>query len=110
MNTFLIWWTNQHDCEEVGSYRGAVDVPDYISSEFRSRYGRPGRGRLWIPNSLSAEVPVPPISIPFPETPLANVLGNSYGGIVIRARDVECLRDLPGVITDLAVRRIEVSQ
>jgi hypothetical protein len=108
VTTFLIWWTNQADCAVVNDHMPGA--PDYIAREFRGRLGRNGRGRLWIPSSLYAEVPVPPISIPCPETPLANVLGNSYGGIIIRARDVECLRDLPGVITDLTVRRIEVSR
>lgn len=102
--TFLIWWTNQADCEAVSEYRGVIDVPDYIAREFRSRHGRPGRGRLWIPTELYAEVPIPPITIPWPETPLANVLGDYYGGIVIRASDVACLRELPGVVTDLEVR------
>jgi hypothetical protein len=103
VNAFLIWWTNQADCLAISRLEWNMDVPPYIQLEFLSRAGRNGRGRLWIaPNHVGDGAPN---AIAMPETPLAKVLGDDYGGIVIRACDVECLRDLPGVITDLECRR-----
>jgi len=104
LTTLLIWWTNHADCAACSEFRGTVDVPPYIEREFRSRFGRNARGRLWIPPAHVEEGA--PNAIEMPDTPLAKVLGDDYGGIVIRASDVACLRDLPGVITDLERRRV----
>lgn len=43
---FLIWWTNQNDCERITPLDS---WPTWLYDEFRSRCGRAGRGRLWVP-------------------------------------------------------------
>lgn len=102
---FAIWWTNQEDCEAI-SYNLAAgwDVPSYLASEYRSRFGRAGRARLWIAAELKQEGC--PNQATFPLTPLASVIERqSMAGIVIRASDLECLHELPGFVTDFECRR-----
>ncbi len=57
----LIWWTGQEECEAIYALHEEDDenrvlpatVPEYIRLEFRSRYGRAGRGRLWCDGQFS---------------------------------------------------------
>lgn len=102
---FAIWWTNQEDCEAISHDRGGGwDVPSYLASEYKSRYGRAGRGRLWIAAELEAEGC--PTKATLPPTPLGSVIERqSMAGIVMRASDLGCLRDLPGLVTDFECRR-----
>lgn len=105
---FAIWWTTQGDCEAIGYSRaGGWDVPKYLAAEFKSRYGRAGRGRLWIADELT-EAGCPMVAtFPEPATPLSSVIERqSMGGIVIRAVDAVTLRDLPGLVTDFECRRV----
>lgn len=115
----LIWWvdetgakliTAQHapECELPAS----MEIPGYIREEYRDRYGRAGRGRLWVNaeefksrGDIGVDV--------WPSTPLGALLsgahgegvGEDFGGIVIRREHAAALRDLPGIITDFTVRR-----
>lgn len=105
--TFLIWWTNEADCLALAcsAHGPACAVPAYITTEYASRAWQDACGRLWVAPELIAEGAPTSVNVS-PVTPLTTVLGADYGGIVIRASDVGCLRDLPGVITDLNVRRV----
>lgn len=109
----LIWWTNQADCEAIDTTcpyaerEGELDArfPPYLRSQYSSRYGRNGRGRLWVDEQFG-KVRVDP----WPQTELGNVLVNtylsqSYAGIVIRDEDGPLLDEMPGVVTTLGLRR-----
>lgn len=98
----LIWWINQADCDAIGREL-PTEYPEYLKDQFASRRGRPGRGRLWTHDSLGhAEVD------PWPETPLAKVLGEGYGGVVFKEDDLGLLWQLPGVITDTKLNKVPV--
>lgn len=97
----LIWWLNQPETETLIEGDPAVleSLPSYIASELQSRYGRNGRGRLWIHGTLPN---VPKVGVdPWPDTPLAKYLGQHAGGIVFHPDDLTHLKTLPGTITDL---------
>jgi hypothetical protein len=68
-----------------------------------SRYGRYGRGRLWVADEF------PDVTVdPWPDTALAKYLGpdgQGAAGIVIWAADAHKLADFPGIITDIRLRR-----
>lgn len=101
-NHYLIWWLNQADCQAIGQELTA-EVPQYLRDQYRSRLGRPGRGRLWqsseaIPDDVSVD--------PWPDTALARVFSGDYGGIVIRPDDLPHVAQLPGVVTDTTLRRV----
>lgn len=130
--TYAVWWTTQADCEKIGephSYSAdlsywiekygidfrtktsediydldASTLPEYIKNEYSSRYGRAGRGRLWV----SQEFDNPEdIWVIFHHDPgyegLINYVENA-GGIVIKPEDADILRKLPGLITDLELK------
>lgn len=94
-----IWWLSQQDCEAIGDVL-ADSVPEYIRSEYRSRYGRAGHGRLWSAAKFGAIR-----SVEWNTSALARQLENC-GGIVIMQRDAEHLADLPGILTDYGLRRV----
>lgn len=90
----LIWWTGQEECEAIGDEL-ASNLPNYIRSEFSSRWGRNGRGRLWVADELGD------VGIPWDETKPASRLAGSRGGIVIWQSDAHHVFGLPGFLTDL---------
>jgi hypothetical protein len=109
----LIWWTNQADCEaieyvcsDVGD-EGRLDdrFPKYLREQYNDRYGRNGRGRLWVDEQFGKP------SVPWPRTALGEVLGEktrfgqTYAGIVIRDEDVKLFKDMPGIVTTLWLER-----
>ena len=96
----LVWWLNQADCSAIGDSL-PKHFPGYLREQYMSRLGRAGRGRLWADEKFG-EVEVSP----WPETPLAKVLGKDYGGIVIDELDFELVFDLPGVVTDTHLQRM----
>lgn len=92
--TFLIWWTNQNDCERIAPL---ASWPKYLYDEFRSRYGRNGRGRLWV----SSELPDAPDGVDRwneDENWLCKSASDA-GGIVIPAEDIKHVQFLPGFVT-----------
>lgn len=105
---FLIWWTTQAEAEVIGNEYGdglVEGIPEYIRSEWASRRGRPGRGRLWIARELTAEGMPNGIETPG-RTGITRYLdAGSAAGIAIRAKDVGFLRELPGLVTTLTYER-----
>lgn len=95
----LIWWTAQDECEAIGDEL-AEATPEYIRSEYRSRLGRNGRGRLWSANQFGD------VGIPWDESKPATRLAGKRGGIVIWASDAAHVFDLPGFLTDLRLNFI----
>jgi hypothetical protein len=100
----LIWWTSEADCLAITRRReGCLNVPGapaYLRKQYSSRYGRNGRGRLWVAKQFG-EVAVDP----WPNTPFARRLGNACAGIVIAPEDLRFIAKLPGVVTDLRLNR-----
>ena len=85
-----VWWVNQADCEAINE----TDVPKgYIRSEFRSRLGRVGRGRLWVPNKIQCQ------QVEVPKTVVYEGQ-DTHGGIVIFKADIEKVRPLGGILSD----------
>ena len=111
----MIWWTNQADCEAIDDstpHRECIGelptrFPKYIRNEYRSRYGRNGRGRLWVASILGD------VSVNlWPKTPLGELLGEksrfeqTYAGIVIQRNDAKLFYNMPGIITDTKLKRV----
>tara|TARA_R110002020_G_C15754156_1_gene726420 strand:- start:171 stop:473 length:303 start_codon:yes stop_codon:yes gene_type:complete len=95
----LIWWTTQEDCEKI-QQMDSVKIPNYIASEFESRCGRNGRGRLWVPD------PIGLTSIKWNEDSPVSERCEKSGGIVFYSDDIVFIEDLEGVITDLNLDQI----
>lgn len=89
----LVWWLSQDECEAIGDEL-ADDAPAYLCLEYRSRLGRPGRGRLWVDDQFDD------VGIPWDTTKPASRLAGERGGIVIWASDAAHVFSLPGFLTD----------
>jgi hypothetical protein len=97
MNIVLIWWLSQEDCEQLQPVLDKLPIPQYIKDEFWSRFGRPGRGRLWVPKNIDFS------GFPWDsDKPLAKA-AEKCGGVVIDAADVRYVACLPGFVTDSAL-------
>lgn len=105
---YAIWWVNTADEIAIGHdiEIECPDMPEYIVTEYHSRCGRNGRGRLWCAPGIPVE------GIEWRENSLAaryaegHERHNSAGGIVIRLEDMPHVRKLPGIITDLEMTLI----
>lgn len=98
MSKAAIWWTSQQDCEVLGDH-APKHLPEYIRTEYRSRLGRNGRGRLWIAPT-TPELQDTAVH-PWPATPVATAIETfRHGGIVIHAAHVPLVACLPGFVTD----------
>lgn len=103
----VIWWVDQPAAEAIQYITGLEEgtlpdtVPEYLRDEYRSRYDRAGRGRLWVADEFG-EVSVSP----WPDTLLGRLLGERYGGIVMRRGDLHHIQGYPRIITDLKLNRI----
>lgn len=95
----LIWWTDQEECETFG-WEPTDTFPQYLQSEYRSRLGRAGRGRLWAANEIGE------VGIPWDESKPASRLAGKRGGIVIWKIDAHHVFGLPGFLTDLRLNFI----
>jgi hypothetical protein len=105
VSNLLIWWTAQEDCQAIAGpdedFEGPPldTVPSYIRDEFESRYGRNGRGRLWVPDGIDLE------SIDFEankDKRAAQYADEfSMGGIVFHRSDFAAIAGLPGFVTDV---------
>lgn len=96
---YLIWWTNQNDCERIVK----LDTwPMWLADEFDSRDGRNGRGRLWIPSIFEDDEELP-AEASWHENNWLCRAANDAGGIVIPATAVEHVQFLPGFVTTFAM-------
>lgn len=91
---YLIWWTNQNDCERITPLDS---WPMWLYDEFRSRVGRSGRGRLWVPKLFEGDAPQEA------KWDAANnwlcQAANDAGGIVIPEHALRHVQFLPGFVT-----------
>lgn len=98
--TYLVWWLDQENCEKVADLidEEKDELPPYLKDQFDSRYGRPGRCRLWVDTSLKGHFSIDP----WPTHELAKQLeAASVGGIVFDKKDLACVQKLPGIITNM---------
>lgn len=119
-DTLCIWWLSQDDCERMAwmmyppasesmppeKYHELLDkrqresvLPAYIESEWYSRYGRAGRGRLWVPPDIELR------EITF-KGPMAGSAIHC-GGIVLHMRDAMSVAFLPGFVTNLQLEPLQ---
>lgn len=95
----IIWWLTQPDCEAIGDLPDAF--PEDARDMYNSRLGRSGRGRLWLPPGVKIGVD------PWPDTPLAKFLERQdAGGLVLDRSILPLLAELPGLATDMQLRRV----
>ena len=108
----LIWWTDEAAAKVVE--RTIISDawpasrhdrwPVYLVRQFESRIGRAGRGRLWDSGDFG---PASVDDAQFDKTPIGRwIVESSMAGIVIGRRDLSCVIDMPGVVTDLELRRV----
>jgi hypothetical protein len=102
MTNLYIWWLSQHHCERIGDGVMLIvaGAPEYLYDEFRSRWGRPGRGRLWVAEQFGVT------DIEWDEVKATPLNLDACGGIVIAESELELCRKCPGVVTDLALNLI----
>lgn len=96
----LIWWTTQEDFDghDMVDERRPEDMPSYAWQELCGRYGRSGRGRLWVPAHI--ELSNLPVSEDDPRwTP--KLLRS--GGVVIEAKHAAACEKWGGCITNLTL-------
>lgn len=100
----LIWWTAQEHCDEIAQRGLKRNWPPYLNDQYRSRYGRNGRGRLW----RDKRFPDVDCSEQFDRregcAPRIDAL--SAAGIIIRNQDFDMVRKLPGFVTDLKLKEM----
>lgn len=96
---YLVWWTDQEESESVTDEQIAA-LPIYIIHQFESRFGRNGRGRLWVAEHI------PVVEIPWLTNKPASRLADVRGGVVIDAEDAPAVFNLPGFLTDLELNFI----
>jgi hypothetical protein len=100
-DAYVIWWLDQ-SAHELASALGAPSRswPGYIQSEFTSRRGRAGRGRLWI----APEIKFGGIADWQDGNPAFDAVGRDCGGIVIRRSDAKHVLSWPGFVSDEGLR------
>ena len=110
-----VWWLTQAACERIGKPHaaeelrdipvwerdGVVDAdalrwPDYLKREYRSRYGRAGRGRLWVAEGFPDD-----LAVRWDDSRPWARKASAAGGIAIRDEDLPLVLSLPGFVTDL---------
>ena len=100
----LVWWISP---EEVWAIRSEkLDKrgwPPWLATVFVSIAGRKGHGRVSVAGHLG-QVGIPPAH-PAWQSPLGKVCANR-SGIVLTAAELPLLFDLPGLVTDLGLRRL----
>lgn len=104
---YYVWWLSEKHCSAIGdpnSYFAALWLaPEYIKSEYRSRFGRPGRGRLWVADKIWVD------EIKWRDD-VAERLGlGKCGGIVILSSDYSHIKDMPGIVTDMNMNLISAN-
>lgn len=106
MLEFVIWWTGDAECKAIGELLPSW-CPEYMQQEWNSRLGRAGRCRLWVSRELNGAPTQAHFDVDRPALPLElRLVATSAAGIVIRARDVSKLVCIPGIVTDVHLRRV----
>jgi len=96
-----IWWTSQTDYAVLGEVAlELLEAPQYLQSEYRSRLGRAGRGRLWSAPQFDVK------SIDWDEAKAMSLKLEDCGGIIIEDAELELCLKLPGLVTDMNMNRI----
>ncbi len=92
----LIWWLDQEETKKVYKNK-LLNLPTYIVEGIDSRFGRAGRGRLWVPKEIECE------TINWKDgTPICKLISlSSAGGIVFHSYDFDKVKHLPGFVTDI---------
>jgi len=103
---YLVWWLTQKDYVPYPEPHGChpPTIPAYAWEQRRARYGRAGRGRLWVPEHI--EVQCMPVEADDPRW--APLLDRDAGGIVIEAKDAEACARWGGTFTTLTLDPVEV--
>ncbi len=96
---YLIWWTSQDDCERIVPLE---TWPTWLASEYKSRRGRDGRGRLWVHSNHNRAPLGASIEWDVYKNWLCKAAANA-GGIVIPADAVKHVQFLPGFVTTFAM-------
>ncbi len=102
MKKLSIWWTDQSDCEAVTEEQLAP-LPEYIKEQFESRFGRSGRGRLWVDETVEPSIPN---GIVWDTNSKVIDYCNDAAGLVVFAEHTELVKALPGIVTDTAMVQI----
>ena len=106
MVELAVYWLTEEDCIQLIDNENFVPafegLPEYMQNQIMSRYGRPGRGRIWIDKQFDVK------SMWWwdNESPYAND-ARDCGGIVIHMKDTALVRDLPGFLTDINLKSIQ---
>lgn len=97
----LILWINDNHSD---NFELSETFPEDIRKEISSRWGRSGRGRLWIPSEFKLN------GIEWKDNNLTRRLGESYGGIVFESKYLEQVKsvtfDSDTVITNLELEEV----
>ena len=96
----IVWWLTLKEHEDLPT----VLLPKWIQRQLDSSKGRPGRGRLWVAPKFRREVEIP-------EDYWVGPLGQHCEhctGIVLSLGDLHHLHGLPGTVTTLELRRVDV--
>lgn len=92
-----IWWLSPWEMTAIGDEPA---LPPYLHSEYRSLLGRNPRGRLWTPREIDIK------EIEWVDGAIGDWC-QKCGGIVFWRKDLETLRNMPGLITDLSMKRLQ---
>lgn len=103
---FCIWWTSSDDAKRVAKLASGNKWPHYLRVEFGSRYGRAGRGRLWLNDELKEEGA--PSDVPFVAGSKVADMASEAGGIIIRVEDLCHVAALPGFVTTIYMRVLKI--
>lgn len=93
---FIVWWLSQKDCETLAAVFPSQfrSLSPYLKETAENRFGRPGWGRLWIPEEILI------IEINWDNQKPATQYAKDCGGVVCWKKDLPAICGLPGIITD----------
>lgn len=96
----FIWWTSSLDCDRIGP-QADPSLPEYARAQYAERYGRGGRGRLFVDKKFGAQE----IS-EWPSTGIARMIQDANsGGVVFSQKDLPLFKDsVGGLVTDFKLR------
>lgn len=100
----FIWWTNQADAEAASEKKD--QLPEYIKEQLSSRMGRPGRGRLWIPDG-EIFTEINKNGIEWVKTRCEPYCAEA-GGIVFTGDNLKDVIYMPGIVTNTSMEQFFV--